>query len=120
MLINDTPVADFVIHIGAPKPIQFQIRQTRGGTLRAFDSTLKMRVTYPTSTINLAVGSGITLSNAEGVTNAVVTAQLTVAQSRFIPEGNFASYEIQEGVVGSELPVLMGALVGRGGANSDV
>lgn len=119
-LINDTPVVDYAVHIGAPKPIQFQVRQSSGGVLRAFDTTLKMRITYPTGSLDLTVGSGITLSTAETVSNAVVTAQLTVAQSRLIPEGNLSSYEIQETVSGVERAVLMGRLTGRGGLNSDV
>jgi hypothetical protein len=119
-ILNDTPSQNFVIHIGAPKAIVLQVRQGTGGLLRAFDNTLVMRVTYPTGTFDLEVGDGITLSTAEGVASALVTAQLTVTQSRLIPTGKFARYEIQETVSGVQNIILMGALIGKGGENPDV
>lgn len=115
-----TPTHDFYIHIGAPDPIKFQYREGgSGGTLAAFDSSLKMQYTNSNGTVSLGVGTGITLSSAEGVANALATAQLTVLQSRSIPLGAMTTYEIQRTVSGREEVLFMGRLVGEGGSNPD-
>lgn len=117
--LNDTPSQDFIIHIGAPKPIIFRVRQGEGGLLRAFDSSLVMRVVHPAGTFDLTPGNGITLSSDEGVADALVTARLSIEQSRLIPPGGRTRFEIQETAGGGDTIVLMGALIGKGGGNPD-
>jgi hypothetical protein len=118
--LNDTPSQDFIIHIGAPKPVVFQLRQGDGGVLRAFNSTLVMRVRHPAGSFDLTVGNGITLNTSETVDDALVTARLTVEQSRLIPIGSRTRFEFQEIIGGAESVILMGSLIGKGGDNPDV
>jgi hypothetical protein len=115
--LNPTPRQDFYIHRGAPKAIAFQVRED--GTLRALDASITLRVTHPTGTFDLAVGSGITLSTAESVANALATCLFTVAQSRLVPVGRLSTFEVQETVSGQERIVFMGSLIGVGGDNAD-
>lgn len=115
-----TPKSDFYIQIGAPDPIKFQYREGgSGGVLQAFDSSLKFYYVNSNGTVTLTTTSGITLSSAEGVANALATIQLTVAQSRLIPPGAMTSYEVQRTVSGREEVILMGRLIGEGGYNPD-
>jgi len=119
--IYATPVRDFYIHIGAPDPIVFRYRAGgTGGTLVSLDSSLKFRFTTASGSVTLGVGSGITLSDDEAVTDARATIQLTVAQSRTLPEGPLTHYEIQRDNAGREEVILMGNLIGEGGDNPDV
>lgn len=118
--LNDTPNRDIAFHRGAPRAFAIQFRQGAGGVLRAISSTIKMTITYSGGTIELTVGDGITLSTTETIANALATFQLTVAQSRLIPLGNRATYEIQETINGVEQAVMYGRAIGRGGDNSDV
>lgn len=113
-------VQNFYIHIGAPDPINIRYRSGgETGTLISFDSTLKFTFVNASGTITLGVGSGITLSADEGVPNARASIQLTVLQSRAIPEGALTRYEIQRTSSGREEVFLMGALIGEGGGNPD-
>lgn len=115
-----TPKKDFYVHIGAPDPIVVRYRAGgTGGTLVSFDSTLKFTFTNSAGTVTLGVGTGITLSDDEGVTNARATIQPTIAQSRVIPVGALTPYEIQRDVGGREEVFLMGTLIGVGGGNVD-
>jgi len=122
--IEPTPTRTFYVQIGAPDPIAFQYRAGgTGGTLQSFDSSLKFRYTNRNGTVDLTTSSGITLSDvvedAVTYTNALATVQLTVAQSRLIPAGNFTAYEVQRTVSGREEVIFMGRLVGQGGDNPD-
>lgn len=115
------PRKDFYVHIGAPDPIPVRIRAGGiGGTLTAFDSSLKFQFINAGGTVTLGVGTGITLSTDEGVADARATIQLSVLQSRAIPVGSVTRYELQRITDGREEVVLMGKLVGYGGDNPDV
>lgn len=111
------PSRDFYVHAGAPDPII--IRYRANGVLSAFDASLKFNYVNSAGTTTLTVGSGITLSTDEGVANARATVQLTVAQSRLLPEGALTRYELQRTNGGREEVIIMGALVGQGGDNPD-
>ncbi len=117
-MINATPVFDdHACHIGAPKPFVFWI--TVNGVNRAFDSTLTARLKPVGGTaFDLVVGNGITLSTKDSVSNALVTIQVTVAQSRLIQQYSYATCEIQETVSGLETIVMMGRFLGIGGDNT--
>lgn len=118
--IEGTPRKNFYVHVGAPDPIVVQFRAGGSeGTLVAFDSSLKFVVKTPTSTFTLGVGSGITLSAAETVSDARATIQMTVAQSRTIPLGALSTYELQRTTGGREEVFLMGKLIAEGGDNPD-
>lgn len=118
--IEPKPTKDFYVHIGAPDPIIFRFRAGgSGGALVAFDSTLKFTFTNSAGTTTLGVGTGITLSTDEAVANSRATVQLSVVQSRSIPEGALTRYEIQRTTGGREEVFLMGALIGEGGDNTD-
>lgn len=110
------PKKNFTINIGAPDPIVFRLRANTA--LVSLDSTLKFTYVNDAGTVTLGVGTGITLSDDEGVTNARATIQLTVAQSRAIPEGALTSYELQRTTSREEV-MLSGMLVGQGGVNVD-
>ena len=118
--VSATLTKDFFVHIGAPDPIIFRYRAGgTGGTLVAFDSSLKFQFITPSGATVLGVGSGITLSTDETIANARATVQLTVAQSRSIPPGALTPYEIQRTISGREEVLLMGMLIGQGGDNPD-
>lgn len=118
--VQSTPTKDLYIHIGAPDPIIFRYRAGgTGGTLVAFDSSLKFTFMNAAGTVTLGVGTGITLSTDETVADARATVQLSRAQSRTIPEGPLTRYEIQRTISGREEVILMGNLIGEGGDNPD-
>lgn len=117
LLANDTASHDFVIHRGAPRPLRISHRID--GVLQELASTLRFRCNTRGTTIDLTVGSGITLTDSEGIANAEAVIALTVAQSRTIPAGKVTTYEITDGAV-AEQPLFIGYLIGRGGDNSDV
>lgn len=116
--IQETPKKDFYVHRGAPDPII--VRYRAANNLIAFNGSLKFTYVTPTGTTTLGVGSGITLSTDEAVSNARATIQMTVAQSRLIPPGGLTTYEIQRDDGGREHVFLMGKLIGEGGENTDV
>lgn len=118
-MADKAPHYNWQVFRGAPLPMPFRVRIASTGLLRSFDSTILMRVTHPAGTFDLTVGTGLTLSDDEAVTNARVTAQLTIAQSRLVPIGNLTAFEIQEGGSGAERGVLYGRLIGYGGDNPD-
>jgi hypothetical protein len=119
--VQSTPSKDFYIHVGAPDPIIVRYRAGGSeGTLVAFDSSLKFTFSNLAGAVTLGVGTGITLSTDETVANARATIQMTVAQSRAIPEGPLTHYEIQRTTEGREEVFLMGSLIGQGGDNPDV
>ena len=89
------------------------------GDLVAFDSSLKFTFDTGTGDVTLGVGTGITLATDEAIANARATIQLTVAQSRTIPDGPLTRYEIQRTTDGREEVLLMGNLIGEGGDNPD-
>ncbi|MCA3574827.1 MAG: hypothetical protein IOC86_13010 [Aestuariivirga sp.] len=115
--IGATPKKNFGVHRGAPAPIRIRLRG--GGVLVSFDNSLKFTVTHPTGSFTLGVGTGITLSAAEAVSNAEATIQLSVAQSRQLPLGALSTYEIQRTAGGQEQVFLMGKLIAEGGGNPD-
>jgi hypothetical protein len=118
--VQQTPTKDFYLHIGAPDPIIVRYRAGgTGGTLVSFDNTLKFTFYNLAGTVTLGVGTGITLSTDETIANARATIQMTVAQSRTIPEGPLTKYEVQRTVSGREEVILMGMLIGEGGDNPD-
>jgi hypothetical protein len=118
--VQSTPTKDFYIHVGAPDPIIVRYRAGgTDGTLESFDSTLKFTYDTGTGDVTLGVGTGITLSTDEAVSNSRATIQLTVAQSRTIPQGPLTNYEIQRTVSGREEVFLTGLLIGEGGDNPD-
>lgn len=118
--VVQTPVKDFYIHVGAPDPIIFRLRAGgTDGTLVELDSSVEFTFMNAAGTTTLTVGDGITLSTDETVSNARATIQLTVAQSRTIPEGPLTRYEIQRTTEGREEVLLMGTLIGEGGDNPD-
>jgi len=118
--VQSTPTKDFYIHIGAPDPIIVRYRADGSeGDLVAFDSSLKFTFSNLSGTVTLGVGTGITLSTDETVANARATIQMTVAQSRAIPEGPLTRYEIQRTIGTNEEVFLMGLLIGEGGDNPD-
>ena len=118
--VRATLKQNFFVHIGAPDPIIFRYRAGgTGGTLVAFDSSLKFQFVTPSGATVLGVGSGITLSTYETIANAQATVQLTVAQSRSIPPGALTPYEIQRTISGREEVILMGKLIPTGGDNPD-
>lgn len=115
-----TPTKDFYIHAGAPDPIIVRYRAGgEDGTLVSFDTSLKFTYKANQTTVTLTVGDGITLSTDEAVADSRATIQLTVAQSRTLPEGPLTPYEIQRTTEGREEVFLMGNLVGQGGDNPD-
>lgn len=117
---QETPRKDFYVHIGAPDPIIIRYRAGgSGGTLQPFDSTLKFTFASGSTTTTLGVGTGITLSTDESVSNARATIQFSVAQSRSIPDGATTPYEIQRTISGREEVILVGMLIGEGGVNTD-
>lgn len=119
--VVQTPRKDFYVHIGAPDPIIVRYRAGgTDGTLESFDSTLKFTFDTGTGDVTLTVGDGITLSTDEAVSDSRATIQLTVAQSRLIPEGPLTRYEIQRITDGRQEVFLMGTLIGEGGDNPDV
>jgi hypothetical protein len=118
--VQSTPTKDFYIHAGAPDPIIVRYRAGGSeGDLVSFDSSFKFTFSNLAGTVTLGVGTGITLSTDETVANARATIQLTVAQSRAIPEGPLTHYEIQRTTDGREEVILMGSLIGQGGDNPD-
>ena len=118
--VSPTPEKNFYVHIGAPDPIILRYRGGgTGGTLVAFDSSLKFVFRNSAGSVTLGVGAGITLSTDETVANARATVQLTLVQSRAIPEGALTTYEVQRTVGGREDVFLMGFLIGVGGGNPD-
>lgn len=118
--LQQTPRKDFYIHRGAPDPIIVRFRSGgAGGVLVAFDATLKFTYTSASGLVTLGVGTGITLSTDETVANSRATIQLTISQSRQIPDGALTAYELQRLVNGREEVFLNGFLVGAGGVNVD-
>jgi hypothetical protein len=118
--VVQTPVKNFYVHIGAPDPIIVRYRSGgTSGTLVSLDSTLKFTYDTAAGRVTLGVGTGITLSTDEAVSNSRATIQMTVAQSRVIPEGPLTTYEIQRTDNGREEVFLMGTLIGEGGVNTD-
>jgi len=118
--VYETPTKNFYVHIGAPDPIILRYRAGgSGGTLLSLDSSLQFSFMGQNGLVNLGVGTGITLSDDEGVTNARATVQLTIAQSRAIPVGALTNYELQRIAGGREEVILMGTLIGFGGGNAD-
>jgi hypothetical protein len=118
--VQQTPSKDFYIHRGAPDPIIVRYRAGgTDGTLVSFDSTLKFTFYNLAGTVTLGVGTGITLSTDEAVADSRATVQMTVAQSRTIPEGPLTKYEVQRTVGTREEVILMGMLIGEGGDNPD-
>jgi hypothetical protein len=118
--LQQTPRKDFFVHRGAPDPIIIRFRSGgANGILVAFDATLKFTYTSASGLVTLGVGSGITLSTDETVANARATIQLTIAQSRQIPDGALTSYELQRLIGSREEVFLNGFLVGSGGVNVD-
>ena len=118
--VQPTPSKDFYVQIGAPDPIIIRYRAGGpNGTLVSFDNTLKFSIGNAGGLVTLGVGSGITLSDDEGVTNARATIQLTTAQSRAIPSGPLSTYSIQRSIGPLEEVILMGVLIGEGGDNAD-
>lgn len=116
-----TPQQDLYVHIGAPDPIIVRYRAGGAeGTLVSFDDTLTFTFSNAAGSVTLTVGDGITLSDDEDVTDARATIQLTVEQSRAVPEGPLTHYEVQRTVSGREEVFLMGTLIGEGGDNPDV
>jgi hypothetical protein len=114
---------DFVIHRGAPAPISLKLPDDDGG-FTPFTVALVMRCTLASGAhFDMTVGNGITLSDFDPgngvIANAAAEIRMTVAQSRLIEVGNFSSYEIQDGLTGSERRVLAGRLIGDGGENPD-
>lgn len=111
---------DLYIHVGAPDPIKFRLRAGgSGGALVSFDDTLKFTFSNAAGVVTLGVGTGITLEDDEAVTDARAVVQLTVAQSRAIPDGPLTKYEVQRTVSGRENVIFMGLLIGEGGDNPD-
>ncbi len=118
--VQATPSRDFYVHIGAPDPIIVRYRAGgTDGTLVSFDTSLKFTFFNAAGTVTLGVGSGITLSADETVPDARATIQMTLAQSRAIPEGPLTRYEIQRITGGREEVFMMGTLIGEGGDNPD-
>jgi hypothetical protein len=118
--VQQTPTKDFYIHVGAPDPIIVRYRAGgTDGTLVSFDSTLKFTFYNLAGTVTLGVGTGITLSTDEAVADSRATIQMSVAQSRTIPEGPLTHYEVQRVIGGREEVILMGNLIGEGGTNPD-
>jgi hypothetical protein len=118
--VQQTPVKDLYIHIGAPDPIIVRYRAGgSGGDLVSFDSSLKFTFYNLAGTVTLGVGTGITLSTDEAVADSRATIQMSVAQSRTIPEGPLTHYEVQRVIGGREEVILMGNLIGEGGTNPD-
>jgi hypothetical protein len=118
--VQQTPAKDFYIHRGAPDPIILRFRAGgSGGDLVSFDSSLKFTFYNLAGTVTLGVGTGITLSTDEATANARATIQMSLAQSRTIPEGPLTKYEVQRVEGGREEVILMGMLIGEGGNNPD-
>lgn len=118
--VTETPKKNFYVHVGAPAPILVRVRAGgTGGTLTAFDSTLKFQYSIPSGAVVLGVGSGITLSTDETIANALATIQLTVGQSRALPSNALIPYELQRITSGREEVVIMGKLIPEGGVNPD-
>lgn len=107
--------------VGAPEPIPLRVRIGTGGTLRAWSSSVVMRVTSTAGTVlfTLTSSSGITRSTAESVSNALATIQLTVAQSRLLSLGRMQRYEVQDVESGAEKVFIYGDFIAEGGNNPD-
>lgn len=119
-IVQRTPSKDLYIQRGAPDPLYFRFRAGGvNGTLVSFDNSLKFTFVNCGNTTTLGVGSGITLSTDETIANARATVQLTVAQSRTIPEGPMTYYEVQRTISGREEVIFSGNLIGEGGNNPD-
>lgn len=85
----------------------------------SFDGSLTFTFSNAAGVVTLGVGTGITLEDDEAVTNARAVVQLTVAQSRAIPDGPLTKYEVQRTSGGRESVIFMGLLIGEGGDNPD-
>lgn len=118
--VQSTPSKDLYVHIGAPDPIIVRYRAGgANGDLVSFDSSLKFTFSNAFGIETLTVGDGITLSTDEDVPNSRATIQLSIEQSRAIPEGPLSHYEIQRSIGPREEVFLMGQLIGEGGDNPD-
>ena len=118
--VQSTPTKDFYIHVGAPDPIIVRFRAGGAqGDLVSFDSSLKFTFSNLAGTVTLGVGTGVTLSTDEDVADSRATIQMSIAQSRTIPEGPLTRYEIQRTTGSNEEVFLMGLLIGEGGDNPD-
>ena len=114
----ETVEQDLALHRGAPKPWIFE--WDAGGVPVSFPTSMVVRVTYgKNSFYDLTVGNGITLSDIDGVTNRRATVQPTRAQSRLLPPGLFARYEVQLYTGEGERPWMMGRVKAQGGDNPD-
>jgi hypothetical protein len=119
---DKVPERKLYVARGAPDEIQFIEKDATSGEYSNFAGPVTLRIVLQDGTIiNLSEGSGITVNDEEtvGIARGTITVQLTVAQSRQIPLGNFASYELQEASADGERLILIGRLIGQAGSNAD-
>ncbi len=113
--VNETPSSPKYVEIyrGAPEPFIF--RRLFNGVYKSFDSSLTCVVTPPSGTpFTLSVGAGITLSTYNSVASAMVTLQLSEAQSNLLPKGSLSNFVFLQVVNSIHVPVLTGSFIGTG------
>lgn len=120
---DKVPSKNLYVARGAPDPLVIAEKDDETEEYSSFAGPVTMRIVlFDGTIINLAEGAGITVSDDEtpGTERGTITALLTAAQSRQIPLGNFASFEIQEAADDGERLILIGRLIGQAGNNADV
>ena len=118
-------VPSFPLYVarGASEELSLSEQDPVTGEFANFAGPVTMRITLDSGvSFTLAEGSGITVDaeDTPGVARGTIHIQLSVAQSRQIPAGNFASHEIQEAAAGGEQALFIGRVIGQGGNNPDV
>ncbi|WP_424363609.1 hypothetical protein [Methylocystis parvus] len=119
---NPTTVARYDIEIVAGNsktiPITFYEDAAKVNPLDLTGSTIIFRAVWDGGSLSKSSpSSGITISDP---TTGAISIALTVANSRALPEGKVAKYEIERRIGGAETTLLLGYLnVVNWGANDD-
>jgi hypothetical protein len=86
------------------------------------DATVVFRATYGAWALRLSSEDAITIEAVEDGDDTVlarISIPLTPAQTRSVPDGKCAKYEVEVRQDGQETTVLMGYLLALGGVNDD-
>ena len=110
-IINTIASIDWQLDKSAPAPMIFRRRSTVDGLLETRLSSVAATITDGTTTLSKSLGSGITLSTEETVTNSTVTLQLTSSDLSSFAVGNFATYELVEGSSDPKTLLAKGRLI---------
>ncbi len=114
-IINRQPPVTIAVWPGAPIPIllrRYQKATDGSKVYQSFASTVSFRAVAESGDLfTLTVGSGITLSDHDGVTNGLATIQMTEAQSNQVLAATKPWYEVVQGVSGSRTGIIKGPLL---------